>query len=425
MAGRVGRWLLAGLVWTIIIVALGLVVVPRFLDRTYYQGPVSSHYDGQRFFNPDGDDVLAAPPRSGGRARFLFNMLTGRQERVAWPEHVAVTPGYGDTSLVPCPRLSPGRVENWARCNRGAMDPQAMSATWIGHATVLVQTAGFAMLTDPIWSDRAGPMGFGPTRVAQPGIRLADLPRINLILVSHNHYDHLDLATLKALWERDRPMIVTSLGNDALLRSAGIGDATHLKAFDWGGEVNVAQPCAEGTTCPPIHVRVTRNHHWGSRTGSDQARALWSSFTVDTPAGRVFFAGDTGFGDGRWPGEAIADGRPVRLALLPIGAFRFVAGGMDIGSHVGPRESIKVWNRLGRPPTLPIHWGTFRLSNEGYDTPPRMLRLLMACAGAEDARFTAHGIGATWHVPAISATPPVDEERVNRCARAPEVTALP
>lgn len=416
MAGRIGRGLLTAIVWLLIALGLAITIVPRFLDRVYYDGPVSGHYDGARFFNPDGDDFLSPPPSSGGRARFLFNMITGRQEQAPWPESVAVTPGFGDPALVACPRLSPGRVENWARCNRGTPDPQAMSATWIGHATVLVQTAGFAMLTDPIWADAAGPYGIGPTRVAPPGIRLNDLPKIDLIVVSHNHYDHMDLATLKALWERDRPVIVTSLGNDSVIRGAGIGDAAHVIALDWGARHRLAN----GNI-----VRVTRNHHWGSRWGSDARRALWSSFTVDTGAGRVFFAGDTGFGDGRWPAEAIADGTPVRLAILPIGAFRFAPGGMGIGSHIGPREAIKVWNRLGRPATVPIHWGTFRLSNEGYDTPPRMVSLLMACVGAEPAHFMAQRIGANIAVPATAATAAIDEARLDQCAESPAVRALP
>src|SRR3546814_15568207 len=107
-----------------------------------------------------------------------------------------------------------------------------MVATWVGHSTVLVQTAGLNILTDPIWSERASPVSFiGPKRVREPGIRFEDLPKIDLVLVSHNHYDHMDLPTLKRLWERDRPLIVTSLGNDTLLRRAGIGAV----ARDWGG----------------------------------------------------------------------------------------------------------------------------------------------------------------------------------------------
>ena len=180
-----------------------------------------------------------------------------------------------------------------------------MVVTWIGHATVLVQTEGLNILTDPIWSDRASPFSFaGPRRVRQPGVRFEDLPRIDLVLVSHNHYDHLDLATLRRLWERDRPLIVTGLGNDRLMRSEGI-EAT---ARDWGTRIPVR---------PGVEVVMARNHHWTSRWLTDRNRALWSAFAVRTPSGAIFFAGDTGFGDGSWVREAAGYG-PHRLAILPI-----------------------------------------------------------------------------------------------------------
>src|SRR3546814_238299 len=184
-----------------------------------------------------------------------------------------------------------------------------MVATWVGHSPVLVQTAGLNILTDPIWSERASPVSFiGPKRVREPGIRFEDLPKIDLVLVSHNHYDHMDLPTLKRLWERDRPLIVTSLGNDTLLRRAGIGAV----ARDWGGRVPVK---------PGVSVIVDRVHHWDSRWMTDRNRALWSGFTVVLPGGNLFFTGDTGWGDGSWVSDAARPGKP-RLALIAIGAFR-------------------------------------------------------------------------------------------------------
>src|SRR4051794_29490359 len=178
-------------------------LVPPFLDRVYYEGPVSDHFDGSHFFNPDS----RAPQRVDAR-RFLNRWTSG--ERAAWPDLVPVRP-----------TVPPARVEG-----------RGMLVTWIGHSTVLVQTAGLNILTDPIWSERASPFSFiGPRRVRAPGVRFEDLPRIDLVLVSHNHYDHLDLPTLRRLWDRARPLIVTSLGNDAILRGAGI----ESRAFDWGG----------------------------------------------------------------------------------------------------------------------------------------------------------------------------------------------
>lgn len=417
MIRTIGRWALATIVWALILLGLAISIVPRFLDRIYYSGAPTGHFDGARFFNPDGEDT-SAPPSGGSRAAFMWSMATGRRERGAWPERVPVTPGYPYAALTPCPELSGGaRVENWARCARGPMPADAMAATWVGHATVLVQSAGFAMLTDPIWAERAGPLGIGPKRVTKPGIRIDDLPKIDLIVVSHNHYDHMDLDTLKALWDRDRPVIVTSLGNETIMAAHGI-DAV---ALDWG------QSRAVG----PAVVHVARNHHWSTRWGSDRNRALWSSFVVDTPAGRVYFAGDTGFGDGEWTRQAAAtraaDGSvpPVRLALLPIGAFRFRPGQMATGSHIGPAQAVTLWNRMGRPTTMAIHWGTFRLSDEARETPPAMLAMIMRCAGADPARFAPWPIGEARPVSAAADSRPLDDAVVARCGRTPAVLALP
>ncbi|MEG3177448.1 MBL fold metallo-hydrolase [Sphingomonas sp. RB3P16] len=333
---RLLRILAVAVLWIVITLCLAITIVPRFLDARYYRGPVSGHYDGQRFSNPDGADDDVAPPKAG-RGNFLFRYLTNSDGRPAWPDHVAIHP------VAP-----PERVAG-----------EAMVATWVGHATVLVQTQGLNILTDPVWSRTAGPLGVGPARVAQPGISFDALPRIDLVLISHDHYDHMDLATLKRLWARDHPLIVTSLGNDSVIGQVGVP----AKALDWGGRIAVK---------PGVEVVVTRNHHWGSRWFADRNRALWSSFVVRLPGGNVFFAGDTGPGDMQWADEAARYG-PVRLALLPIGAFRFVPGQMRAGSHIGPLDAAEAYRRLGATTGIGVHWGTFRLSYEAYDTPPRLL----------------------------------------------------
>ncbi|ATY33611.1 MBL fold metallo-hydrolase [Sphingomonas psychrotolerans] len=405
---RLLKLALAGLLWILVILCLFLTVLPHFLDRIYYRGPVSAHFDGAHFFNPDGDDDRL--PAASSRAGFLARRIFGDPTQPVWPGRVAVRPSK-----------PPARVEG-----------EAMRVTWIGHASVLVQTNGLNILTDPVWSERAGPFGFGPTRVAQPGVRFEDLPKIDLVLVSHNHYDHMDLATLKRLWDRDEPIIVTSLGNDALLRAAGIpgrydatdcGDCPGFEALDWGDSTPVMRfdnPWSGDPPKSPVRpamVHVTRNHHWDSRWFSDRNRALWSSFVVRLPHGNVFFAGDTGLGDGKWPAEAAALG-PIRFAAIPIGAFRFEEGQMASGSHIGPRDALRVWDGLGRPFALPIHWGTFRLSREGYATPPRMLRAAQVCAGSDPARFAPVAIGVPFDVPALGAPARrPDMARVAQCER--------
>jgi L-ascorbate metabolism protein UlaG (beta-lactamase superfamily) len=386
---RVFKFVLAVLLWIVVAICLAATVLPHFLDRIYYEGPESAHYDGARFFNPDGDDDRLHAPQGSGRFGFLARYLLGNDGRPVWPERVSVR------ASKPAPRV----------------DGQAMRVTWVGHATLLVQTNGLNILTDPVWSDRAGPLGFGPTRVAAPGIRFDDLPRIDLVLVSHNHYDHMDLATLKRLWLRDRPLIVTSLGNDRVMGGAGVP----ARALDWGQSLEVR---------PGTRVAVTRNHHWGSRWFSDRNRALWSSFVVELAGGNFFFSGDTGLGDGKWPAEAAALG-PIRLAAIPIGAFRFEEKQMAAGSHVGPLGALQIWQGLGQPQAIPIHWGTFRLSREGYDTPPRLLEAMQRCAGVDPHRFAPVAIGRPVEIaPLGSPGPSPDFAKLDACVRAGQFDAL-
>lgn len=381
--GAVGKILL----FVAVAACLALVLVPQFLDAIYYRGPQSGHYDGQRFFNPDGEDTFKPVPK-GSRSGFILRYLTGSDDRPAWPEHVAVTPSR------PTARVDGGR----------------MVTTWIGHATVLVQTAGLNIITDPVWSEHAGPFGIGPERVAAPGVRFEDLPKIDLVLLSHDHYDHFDIVTLKRLWARDHPLIVTSLGNNALLRAAGIPS----QARDWGGRVTVR---------PGIDAIVTRNHHWDSRWFTDRNRALWSSFVVTLPGGNLFFAGDTGAGDLQWPAEAARFG-PIRLALIPIGAFRFEPGQMAAGSHIGPIDAVRVFERLGAARAIGIHWGTFRLSYEAYDTPPRMLAAVMRCAGLpQSGLFDTARIGRPIEIAPYRPQPRV-RPMTQECLNSPAIQAL-
>jgi L-ascorbate metabolism protein UlaG (beta-lactamase superfamily) len=332
-------------------------LIPPFLDQIYYEGPRSGHFDGERFFNPTSGPAGTA---HGGPARF-FNRFIGSSERAQWPEQVPVT------TTVP-----PRRVEG-----------KEMLVTWIGHSTVLVQTQGVNILTDPIWSERASPFSFiGPKRVRAPGVRFEDLPKIDIVLVSHNHYDHMDLPTLQRLWQRDRPTIVTSLGNEAILRDAGVPSA----ALDWNGE----QDFKRGV------VLAGRNQHWSSRWGTDRNRALWSAFTIHLPGGNIFFAGDTGYGDGSWADEAALDG-PYRLAILPIGAY--LPRDVMQSHHMDPDEAVRVFEKLKPGMALGVHWGTFQLTFESIDDPPRRLAAARDARGIAADRFVATKVGRTFAVP--------------------------
>lgn len=353
---RALSWIGRGLLFAAIALCFAPTLIPPFLDRVYYDGPPSDHYDGARFFNPG-----ANPPTRRGS---ILDRWSAAEPEAIWPDDVPVSP------VVP-----PRRVEGGE-----------MLVTWIGHSTVMVQTEGLNILTDPVWSDRVSPFSFaGPVRARQPGVRFEDLPPIDLVLVSHNHYDHLDLPTLRRLWERDRPLIVTGLGNDTLMRREGI-EAT---ARDWGDRVPVR---------PGVEVVMARNFHWTSRWLTDRNRALWTSFAVRTPSGAIFFAGDTGFGDGAWAREAAAYG-PYRLAILPIGAY--APRRVMQNSHINPEEALAVSAMLRPTMTLGVHWGTFRLSAEPIDAPPRTIAELRRARGMPRDRFAVTEVGRPFRVPPL------------------------
>jgi L-ascorbate metabolism protein UlaG (beta-lactamase superfamily) len=374
---KAGRLLFA----LIVIAMFAPYVVPPFLDRIYYRGPMSDHFDGEHFYNPDG---MVGHQATGEAMRgpMMFRFLAG-SDKQPWPVSVPVT------STKP-----PARVLG-----------EAMRVTWIGHSTVLVQTQGLNILTDPVWSERASPVSFaGPKRVREPGVPFEDLPHIDLVLLSHNHYDHFDLPTIERLWARDKPRIVTSLGNDTILAGRGVPAV----ARDWGGQVAIR---------PGITVIVDRVHHWGSRWGKDRNRALWSGFTVTLPGGNLFFAGDTGPGDMTWPAEAAKHG-PVRMALIPVGAFR--PRQLMSGNHIGPQEAVQAFRLLGAAYALGVHWGTFQLTTEKIDEPRTFLAAALARAGIAPDRFRTTEAGVQWDVPAMPAVQPA-----NKVTASASVSAMP
>lgn len=344
------------------IVAFVALALPRLLDRTYYAGPVSDHFDGQHFYNPDDRRGGGQQAERGFSFLRLAKFAAGI-DRAPWPDHVPVR------QTVP-----PAHVAG-----------DAMRVTWIGHSTVLIQSQGLNILTDPIWAERASPVSFaGPKRVRAPGVAFDALPRIDLVLVSHAHYDHCDLATLRRLWDRDRPHILVPLGLDTILKGAGVPSI----ARDWGGRLAVA---------PGVEVVLERVHHWANRTGPDRNRSLWTGFAIRTPGGNIFFAGDTGMGDGSWVREAARDG-PYRLAMIPIGAY--LPRAMMASSHIGPTDAAGIYTAIGATHGVAIHWGTFRLSAEAIDAPPRELARSLAEDGVTPGRFRALDAGEAWDVPA-------------------------
>ena len=326
----------------------------------YYNGPVSDHFDGARFFNPRG-----APPRS---RRDLLRWYVDRHWRATkskWP--VWAPSPYADRP--------PTRVE-------GA----AWRISYVGHASLLIQTAGLNMLLDPVWSKRASPFRFvGPKRVNDPGIAFADLPPIDVVLVSHAHYDHLDLGTLSRIAAAHRARVITPLGNDTIMRN--YDPAIAVEAYDWGNQIEIGVGLA---------VTLVAAQHWSARNLSDRNMSLWASFVIETPGGRIYFVADSGYGDGRYFCSARERHGPFKLALLPIGAYEPRWFMRD--QHMNPAESVQALIDCGAEIALAHHYGTFQLTDEPIDAPLVALADALKVAGISAERFRALQPGQVWRL---------------------------
>lgn len=325
----------------------------------YYGGPDSDHFDGEVFFNP-GRRWKKSP------LDVLRWQLFGKGKE-AWPE----------TAPSPFRDTPPPRVE-------GA----ELRVSFVGHASVLIQTAGLNILCDPVWSERVSPFRFaGPKRVNAPGIAFDDLPSIDVVLLSHNHYDHMDVDTLTRLGHSHHPRIVTPLGNDAILRAAGVPG--RIDAADWGDVVQLSAGVA---------VHLEEALHWSARGLTDRLHALWAAFVLTTPSGPVYFAGDSGYGTGAHFARVREKHGAPRLAFLPIGAYEprwFMKE-----QHMNPDEAVQALLDCGAEQAVAIHWGTFKLTDEGIERPVEALEAALRDRRVDPARFRVMRPGEAWVVPA-------------------------
>ena len=309
--------------------------------------PLSDHCDGRHFFNP-------GPSRP---ARGLGQVLRWRLQgdRAPWPVRVS------DPVFAPPPDV---------------VAPDSVAITFVNHATFLLRVPGAVVLTDPIFSERCSPVSWaGPRRVRPPGVALADLPRPDVVLVSHNHYDHMDFPTLRTLRARFAPRFVTTLGNARTLAVLGI-EATEL---DWWDDVTVGA----------VRITATPAQHFSARTPFDRNRALWGGFMLGLGAGRVLFAGDSGAG-AHWKAIRARLGAPD-VALLPIGAYepRWFMSAV----HMNPAEAVQAHLTLGARRSVGMHFGTFQLTDEAIDAPLHALDV--ARQAAEVHEFQTLGFGET------------------------------
>ena len=278
------------------------------------------HFDGERFFNPtraNGQPVSAVP-----------RMLAEPRER--WPAHVPV-----DVQQPP------------------SLDGASATVTFVGHSTFLIQTPSGNILTDPVFSERASPVRFaGPRRVRRPAVDFDGLPPISIVLLSHNHYDHCDARTLRAIESRWHPLVITPVGNGRLLRSLRM---RRVEELDWW------QDASE----PPVAITLTPAQHFSARTPFDRNRALWGGFAIRSGGRQIFFAGDSGYAPHFK--EIRTRLGPIDLALLPIGAYEPRWFMRDI--HMNPAEAVQAHLDLEARRSIGMHFGTFQLTLEAIDDP--------------------------------------------------------
>ena len=323
-----------------------------------HAGPPSDHFDGERFFDPDG-----VPPKS---LRDLFRWKFGHdQQRQRWPKW-APSP-HADTP--------PQRV-----------DGDKVRLSFVGHVSWLIQTSNLNILIDPVWSARASPFRWaGPKRVNNPGIAFDALPPIDVALVSHGHYDHLDVATLSKLAAKFSPRVIAPLGNDVAAHRAD--PAIRAETFDWHHRVELGNGLA---------ATLVPTRHWSARGLFDRNRALWASFVLETRAGKIYIVCDSGYGDGKHFRSVAEAHGPLRLAILPIGAYEPRWFMQD--QHMNPSDAVKALTDCGAERALAHHHGTFQLTDEAIDAPVKDLHIALDQANIAHERFVALKPGQVFEI---------------------------
>ena len=312
--------------------------------------PLSDHFNGKTFFQPH--HAIA------GGLRELWRWKLSAKPK-PWPRQIALDPR--PKSHPTTPRAS------------------GVAATWIGHSSFLLQAPSLNVLFDPVFSERVSPVAWaGPRRVHPPGVALGDLPRIDAVLLSHDHYDHCDLPSLRALAARHDPLFIAPLRHRDLLTASG---ARRIVELDWWQSHALGEEAS---------VVLTPSKHWSNRIGTPRNFRLWGGFFLNLGSRRFWFVGDTGYNAEIFRAVRQRCG-PPDLALVPIGAYepRWFMAPM----HINPAEAVQLHRDVGARRSVGMHWGTFQLTDEGRDDPAEALVIARETAGLtpEDFRVVAPG----------------------------------
>jgi L-ascorbate metabolism protein UlaG (beta-lactamase superfamily) len=329
-------------IWLILIlIVCSPFVVGILLSAPTYKGPVSDHFNGKKFTNP-----------TGLKAKGFPDLIKWMRERKPgkWVERKDIKPGPR-----PLPRYDGG-----------------IRITFVNHSTFLIQVDGVNIITDPVWSERVSPFTFaGPKRMRPPGINFDDLPKIDLVLLSHNHYDHLDITTLRHIHDKYNPQFIVPLGVSAYLQKNNIAQVREL---DWW------QQTSFGTN---FTIEAVPAQHFSGRGTFDRDQTLWCGYAVHCNHGNVYFAGDTGYNPTTFK-EIGARTKPT-LAIIPIGAFKPEWFMSPI--HCSPDEAVQIFMDLGSPQSIASHFGTFPLADDSKEDPIEGLKNALKREGISEQKF--------------------------------------
>jgi L-ascorbate metabolism protein UlaG (beta-lactamase superfamily) len=346
-------WPIYLIIGLIISFFLCVFIIGYWLSAPAYKGPVTDHFDGKKFINPGGVEA------KGFKDIFKW-MREGRSPR-EWKED-----------------LTPPVHQKLKESKNGEC-----TITFINHSTFLIQMDGLHILTDPVWSKYASPFQFtGPKRMKQPGLNINSLVKVDYVLLSHNHYDHLDLKALKQLERLYSPEFITALGVDLFLINKGI---RNVKSIDWWQNIQLQQ----------INLCGTPAQHFSSRGLFDRNRTLWCGFTLKSKNYNIYYVGDSGYGPFfQEIGDRLG---PFDASIIPIGAFKPEWFMQPI--HVNPTQALQIHADVKSKRSIACHFGTFPLADDNMDEPEKLLQQGLKLNGFKNGDFVSLGNGQQISIP--------------------------